>query len=250
MNLVINPPPLPNREHHPFVGTTVYKGLRVDLENLDGSTRTGVDANGHKWRTRFKGVVYGELRGSLGVDGDPLDVYIKNPPDDSNVAYIVHQNHPRNHPVARKAGEYDEDKVILGASSPEEAKELYLRHYDRRDYFRSMTTMSLSKFRKIAYKDAGEKIAELRPQNGWRNSMTTKVALDEAYELGVELALQKLAGALQTLGKQYNSAGYKRTPSYQMKKKLTTTFNRTPRTYAKPSRMAPGRTRGTMGYGK
>jgi hypothetical protein len=182
-NLTIHAPPFPNRDEHPFVGTTRYRQMTIDLENLDGSTREGKDANGNPWKVKFQGAHYGEIRHSKGADGDPVDVYLKNPPDDgANVAYIIHQNHPRNHP--KKPGEFDEDKVILGVSSPKEAKELYLRHYSRKDFFRSLTMMGIEKFKRTVYeKGAEEKIAMVK---------TAHEAYVLGFELGAEAALEKL----------------------------------------------------------
>lgn len=177
--LKILPPPSPNRDKFPFVASVRFGGMDIDVENLDGSTRTGTGPNGKTWKTEFNGAHYGEIRGSKGTDKDAVDVYIKNPPDDSDIVYIVHQNHPGNHPT--KAGTFDEDKVILGVKSPEKAKELYLQHYSRKDFFRSLTVMKLNEFkRQIFGESRGEKIAMIK-------------TAQEAYALGVKLALE-LAG--------------------------------------------------------
>ncbi len=158
--LKIQQPPFPNREKYPFVASVRYRGMVIDIENLDGSVREGKGPNGRTWRTKFNGCHYGELRNSLGTDGDKLDVYIKSKPMDggANTAYIVHQNFPRNHPT--KGGQYDEDKVILGVSSAKEAKELYLRHYNRKDFLRSITEMPIEAFKHYAKgENKGEKVA-------------------------------------------------------------------------------------------
>ena len=157
--LKIQHPPFPNRKKFPFVATVRYRGMLIDIENLDGSVREGTDPNGKKWQTPFKGCHYGELRGSKGTDGDLLDVYIKsNPRKDATMAYVVHQNFPRTHPT--KGGQYDEDKVILGVASAEEAKELYLKHYNRKDFFRSITEIPLEAFKRYATgENKGEKVA-------------------------------------------------------------------------------------------
>lgn len=158
--LKISPPPFPNREEHPFVATVRFRKMVIDVENLDGSVREGTDPNGKPWKTEFRGAHYGEIRGSKGTDGDALDVYIKNPPDDgANTAYIIHQNHPRTHPT--KGGQYDEDKVVLGVSSAEEAKELYLRHYNRKDFLRSVTEMAIEPFKRYIFgENKAEKVAD------------------------------------------------------------------------------------------
>lgn len=226
--LKISPPPFPNRDEYPFTASVRYRGMVIDIENLDGSVREGKDPNGKPWRTKFDGSHYGELRGSLGTDGDKLDVYIKSrPDDDANKAYIIHQNFPRTHPT--KGGQYDEDKVVLGVSSVEAAKELYLRHYQRKDFLRSVTEMPIEKFKVVAFgENKGEKVArcitksELRAygtdpakiaraaknlvdkngrpasafirmkmREGPGRKPMNKTALDEAYEAGVRQALDE-----------------------------------------------------------
>lgn len=202
MKLEIGPPPSPNRKKYPFVGTVRYKGLVIDIENLDGSTRSGVGPKGKPWKTLFKGTHYGEIRGSKGTDGDPLDVYLKASPVNTDTVYIVHQNFPGNHPT--KAGCADEDKCIIGASSLEEAKNLYLRHYDRKDYLRSVTEMSFSKFKKYIFgENKGDKVAALisklkKKKRGapfirmrLKGAAMNNEKLAEAYNQGVRLALEE-----------------------------------------------------------
>lgn len=232
--LKISPPPFPNREEYPFTASVRYRGMTIDIENLDGSVREGKDPNGKPWRTKFNGCHYGELRGSLGSDGDKLDIYIAaRPVDGANKAYIIHQNHPRTHPT--KGGQYDEDKVVLGVASVEAAKELYLRHYQRKDFLRSVTEMPIEKFKRYALgENKGEKVAryitksELREygtdpekikraaknlvdrngrpassfirmkmREGPRRKPMDKTALDEAYEAGVRHALNEYVKTAQ-----------------------------------------------------
>ncbi|RLC88641.1 MAG: hypothetical protein DRJ03_01845 [Chloroflexi bacterium] len=168
MKLKLSPPPFPNRKEFPFTATIRYKGLIIDIENLNGSVREGTGPGGKKWRTKFDhGAHYGEIRGSKGADGDKLDIYIKDNPVESNKVYIIHQNFPRNHPS--KAGSWDEDKVILGVGSPQEAIDLYLKHYDRKDFFRSLTVMPMATFKKVIFDEVkGEKVAQLHILNKLR----------------------------------------------------------------------------------
>jgi len=199
--LKIGPPPLPNRDEYPFTGTVRYRGMTIDIENLDGSTRRGVDDSGKPWSTKFDGVHYGELRGSLGTDGDKLDVYIKaNPDDDANMAYVVHQNFPRSHPT--KAGEYDEDKVVLGVSSVEAAKDLYLRHYNRKDFLRSVTEIPIEKFKRIAFgENKGEKVASRE------HTRQPAAFIRQRMREGSMQAPKIGAAACKTQGKKKRSAG-------------------------------------------
>ena len=152
----IGPPPIPNRDKYPFVGTANVQGLKINIENLKGSVREGTGPNGKTWKTKMH-FHYGEIEKTKGVDRDKLDVYIGPNPNSKRV-FIVHQNHPGDHPT--KAGKYDEDKVMLGFVSPEDAKRAYLKQYDRKDFFRSMTEMDIGQFKNSIFKEnKGEKVA-------------------------------------------------------------------------------------------
>jgi len=167
----ISPPPSPNRDEFPFVGATNVQGLMIDLENLAGSVREGKGPNGSTWKTKMR-YHYGEIRKTKGTDRDKLDVYIGPNPQSKRV-FIVHQNFPSNHPS--RAGKYDEDKVMLGFNSPEEAKRAYIKQYSRKDFFRSLTEMPMAQFKKSVFKEnKGEKIAALLGLNKLSEDYKTK----------------------------------------------------------------------------
>ena len=118
-----------------------FAGFNISVENKKGSTRSGVDNDGHKWHCKMY-FDYGYIRGTVGVDKDHLDVYIGGHEDAENV-YIVHQNNPAT-------GKYDEDKVMLGFASLNEARRAYLKQYDRPGFLGSIDTMPLEEFREKA----------------------------------------------------------------------------------------------------
>ena len=126
-------------ESHPAPKAKTWAGMKIMVENPKGSVRTGKNENGESWRTEMK-YDYGYIHGTTGADDEGLDVYL-GPAESSPVVYIVHQNDP-------KTGEYDEDKCMLGFSSPEEAKKAYLAHYDDPKFFGDMEEMSMGEFKK------------------------------------------------------------------------------------------------------
>lgn len=99
-------------------GTVRIHGLEVKLENPKGSTRSGVGADGKPWSVRMTSD-YGYFRRSEGADGDQIDVFI-GPHPESELVFVVDQ-------VLR--GTFDEHKVIIGATSEEEARDVYLANY-------------------------------------------------------------------------------------------------------------------------
>lgn len=58
------------KKGHVQVGT-----FNVTIENPKGSIRSGIDANGNRWETAMQNT-YGYIRGTKGVDGDHIDVFL------------------------------------------------------------------------------------------------------------------------------------------------------------------------------
>ena len=138
----LGPPPKRNRKQWPYQGTINFRGLDILVENKRGTDRVWTDENSNETgRTRMHHH-YGEVRRTMGPDGDPVDVFV-GPDAGSDVVYIVHQM------KRPKYKEYDEDKCMLGFRTAKEAKAAYLKHYDNPKFFGSMTTMSFDDFAKL-----------------------------------------------------------------------------------------------------
>ena len=96
----------------------------VTIENPKGSERSGTDANGKKWSVKMNNT-YGYIRGTEGVDGDYIDVFLAENMDkwDGKYVFVVDQYNPD--------GTFDEHKVMLGFNSMEEARSAYLSNYEK-----------------------------------------------------------------------------------------------------------------------
>ncbi len=103
------------------MGHIVIDGHNISLENPKGSVRKGADENGKEWRTEMKND-YGYIRMTEGVDGDHIDVFLSDNPEQGNV-YVVDQVNPKD-------GSFDEHKVMYGFNSVDEAKAAYLSNYE------------------------------------------------------------------------------------------------------------------------
>ena len=114
-------------------------GFNVTIENPKGSIRSGVDATGKEWSITMNNT-YGYMRGTQGVDGDHIDVFLSDNPDNGNV-YIVDQ-------INQETGEFDEHKVMYGFNSMEEAKEAYLSNYSEGWKIGNVTEVSKEEFKK------------------------------------------------------------------------------------------------------
>lgn len=125
-------------------GNTSYRGLSIAIENKKGSVRRGVNDDGSKWETKMF-YPYGYIQGTLGVDGDKLDCYVNTKNKETDKVFIIHQKNP-------ETGRYDEDKVMLGFDTKEEARNAYLAHYDTHKFLGEITTMNFEEFKKKALK--------------------------------------------------------------------------------------------------
>ena len=97
-------------------------GYDVTIEQPKGSIRRGKDKNGKAWESKMH-YTYGYIRGTEGVDGDHIDVFLSDDPSTGNV-FVVDQVDP-------ETGAFDEHKVMYGFNNEEEAKEAYLSNYER-----------------------------------------------------------------------------------------------------------------------
>ena len=100
-------------------GHVKIDGFDVTIENPKGSVRSGKDADGTPWSVTMNNT-YGYIRGTEGVDGDHIDVYLSDNPTEGNVFVIDQVN---------SDGSFDEHKVMYGFNSAEEARDAYLANY-------------------------------------------------------------------------------------------------------------------------
>ena len=107
------------KKGHVQVGT-----FDITIEQPEGSIRRGTDADGKQWESKMHNT-YGYFRGTEGVDGDHIDVFLSNDIDGWNgrKVFVVDQYNPD--------GTFDEHKVMLGFNDMDEAKSDYLANYEK-----------------------------------------------------------------------------------------------------------------------
>lgn len=115
-----------------------WRGLTIAIENPAGSVRRGRNRHGVSWEIRMR-FDYGEIVGSMGVDGDPVDVYM-GPNPDAPLVYVVHQRRVNDWT------EYDEDKCMVGFDSEEGAKQAFLSNYTDPRFLGPVTAMPVAEF--------------------------------------------------------------------------------------------------------
>lgn len=120
-------------------GHVKVDGFDITIENPKGSVRSGKDADGKEWSVTMNND-YGYIRGTEGVDGDHIDVFLSDDPEHGNV-YVIDQ-------VNQKTGEFDESKVMYGFNSLEEAKDAYLSNFEKGWKVGVVSGVSKEEFRK------------------------------------------------------------------------------------------------------
>lgn len=100
-------------------GHVKIDGYDVTIENPKGSVRSGVDRNGQEWSVTMNNT-YGYIRGTEGVDGDHIDVFLSDDPTQGDV-YVIDQ--------VNEDGSFDEHKAMYGFKSALAAKRAYLANY-------------------------------------------------------------------------------------------------------------------------
>jgi hypothetical protein len=147
-------------------------GMDVSIENAKGSERSGTDANGKPWSVTMP-AHYGYVRGTLGADGDQVDVYVGQHPERATV-YVVDQIDP-------KTGKFDEHKAMLGFESKAAAVAAYDAAFSdgngpqRRG---AVTSMPVATFKKWAASRQAKK--PLRYQESQRGNPPSQPAADQA----------------------------------------------------------------------
>ena len=127
------------KKGHVQVGT-----FNITIENPKGSVRSGIDTEGNKWETTMQNT-YGYIRGTEGVDGDHIDVFLSDDIDGWNGrrVFVVDQYN--------EDGSFDEHKVMLGFNEADDAEAAYFANYDSdwaKNHKTVVTAVNLEDFEK------------------------------------------------------------------------------------------------------
>lgn len=101
-------------------GRVKLYGLDIAIETPQGQRRMG-KSDGKPWSVVCM-AHYGDISGSRGADGDPVDCYV-GPSPESNRVFVVNQN--------GKDGAFDEHKVMLAFADEDAARAAYMGSYER-----------------------------------------------------------------------------------------------------------------------
>ena len=126
-------------------GHTRQFGMDLSIENPEGSTRSGVDADGKTW-SQVMNNTYGYIRGTMGRDKDHIDFFL-GPNLNSDKVYIIDQRNV-------KTGAFDEHKVMLGFDDIEQARDAYNSNYEEGwQGLGAISELSLDDFKEWAFQE-------------------------------------------------------------------------------------------------
>lgn len=97
-------------------------GLDVTIENAKGSTRRKLDKDGNLLWEVVMPAHYGKVRGTVGADGDQVDVYIGDDPASQQI-WGVDQINPED-------GSFDEHKIMVGFPDVQTAMQAYISAFN------------------------------------------------------------------------------------------------------------------------
>lgn len=116
-----------------------WRGLTIAIETPAGTVRRGRNRHGVTWEHRLV-YDYGEILGTKGMDGDPVDIFLGPHIDEAPCVYVVHQRRVNDWK------EYDEDKCMAGFMSEDEAKAAFLACYSDPRFLGPVTTIPVDDF--------------------------------------------------------------------------------------------------------
>jgi hypothetical protein len=91
-------------------------GFPILVEVPEGGQRSGVGPDGAAWTSTMVGCSYGMLPDTVGLDDEPVDIFV-GPDPSAELVWIVEQ--------LTKAGEIDEHKLLVGWTNAKAAIETY-----------------------------------------------------------------------------------------------------------------------------
>lgn len=101
-------------------GSTRLHGMPITIETPMFQPRRG-KTDGAPWSVLCM-AHYGYINGTVGADGDAMDVFVGPMPESLRVFVVNQQN---------KDGAFDEHKVLLGFSDEDQARQAYLNSYEK-----------------------------------------------------------------------------------------------------------------------
>lgn len=173
-----------------------FADVPVAVETPEGAARHWTQPDGRAGVTVMRGCHYGYFPGTVGEDGEGVDVFLGPCPDASSV-YVVHQM------AAPDFDHYDEDKVMAGFESADDAKAAFLDHYDDPRFFGSMSEFPTGELAERLRRPGGLRADSAEPLRLWLSKRygvdVSSTPSDEIVRRATSLVGRRATAALQRL---------------------------------------------------
>lgn len=145
---IAHPTLLKSRKLH---GSINFQGLQISIETGRSRCRQWYNPHdGSQGMSRMT-LPYGYIKGTLGTDGDHVDVFV-GPDHSAGNVYVVHTM------KAPDFTEYDEDKCFVGLNTPEEAERAFKASYSDPRFFGGMSVWRIDEFKEALKTLRGKKL--------------------------------------------------------------------------------------------
>lgn len=117
-----------------------YHGIPINIEWKKGEIRT---YPGSPYKNQMIDWHYGYIRNTISPDGEDVDVYVKDDPDQNAKIYMINQLHRGD----EYDGEFDEHKFMIGFKSQKDAIDAYKKTMQN-NMFGGVSVLSVENFKK------------------------------------------------------------------------------------------------------
>jgi hypothetical protein len=178
-----------------------FEELDISVEVPAGSYRRGVNKKtGEEWKQKVS-ASYGYIKNTHSPDGEHLDCYVRRNPKKGAKVYVMHQ-------MTVDGTKFDEDKVMLGYSSKEEAIKAFKdMTFKPTTMFGGVSVFDMEHFRLAAYQAKNSKVILTSEENygrfkkkgvlphGIKSSLSVARKVSESLSEGLAAIGADLAGA-------------------------------------------------------
>ncbi len=132
-------------------GSINFQGMDISIETGRSRIRSWYNPHdGSQGMSRMT-LPYGYIKGTLGTDGDHVDVFV-GPDHSAGNVYVVHTM------KAPDFTEYDEDKCFVGLNSPKETERAFNASYSDPRFYGGMSIWQIDAFKEAVKTCRGKKL--------------------------------------------------------------------------------------------
>lgn len=170
--------------------------LPIQIENPKGSIRRSKPGAAKKWENEMF-AHYGDIEGTIGADGDPLDVFIGEKPESTRV-FVIDQ--------PAENGGFDEHKIMIGFENKLQATNMYRRHYPKGWKVGHVTELSVDEFKEWL-RDGDTTVAlqpaDVIPANEGQTTIQASPSVLDAPSAKLQKRLDELLGKREKWQRQH-----------------------------------------------